>query len=504
MTAPDLPSVEGVEIYEEIGRGGFGVVYRGREQALSRDVAVKVLTTRLDADGRARFDRECTALGSLSGHPHIVRVYRSGTTAAGQAYLVMELERDSLARRVDGRPADWGTAVGWGVQLAGALETAHRAGVLHRDIKPENVLFSAYDEPVLVDFGIAAVRGGFETRSSRITASLAHAAPEVLNGVRASPSSDVYSLASTLYVALAGRAAFVSDADETLAPLIARVATARPPDLRPLGVPSGVAEVVERGLEKDPGGRPLTALAFAEALAQAAAAAGRTVRPAVVPSTPSSAAAATSAAAGAPAPDNETRPAPLRRPDPTPTPPPQPRAWRPLLAGTAGAGALAAGVAFLLLGPYPFGGEDVAPSPSPSLPSPSPSPTSLGVPVLMPDVAGLPREKAEQAVRAELAVLAVRSSSDVEAYQKAHLAYQVAYQDGHWPASQVAIWSQFPGPGERIEIGQVVTVVQWDKAYCDQHPEEYDLRGNWCYEQPPTRPVLTGYYDRRTNSGVSP
>lgn len=107
-----LPRIEGVELVEEVGRGGFAVVYRGHERALSRDVAVKVLLTRLDSVGLARFERECAALGSLSGHPNIVRIHRSGVTDAGQAYLVMELEHDSLARRASGQPVDWQTAVG--------------------------------------------------------------------------------------------------------------------------------------------------------------------------------------------------------------------------------------------------------------------------------------------------------------------------------------------------------------------------------------------------------
>jgi serine/threonine protein kinase len=277
-------AAEGLAIHEEIGRGGFAVVYRAHDTDFGRDVAVKVLQTRLDDDGLARFQRECAAVGAISNHPNIVAVHRSGVTDDGKAYLVMELlTGGSLASRASSDRFPWRQAVALGVALAGALETAHRAGVLHRDVKPENILFSAFQAPVLVDFGIAAVRGGYETRSSAITASLAHAAPEVVAGSRASAASDVYALASTVFFALSGRAPFSDDADETLVPLIARIATAPPPDLRVFGVPDGVAAVVETALAKDAGSRPVTAEAFAAALVDAAAEAGAEIAPAVLP-----------------------------------------------------------------------------------------------------------------------------------------------------------------------------------------------------------------------------
>ena len=101
----------------------------------------------------------------------------------------------------------WTTVVQIGVRLAGALETAHRAGIIHRDVKPANVLMSGYGA-LLSDFGIATVRGATETKSGMITASFEHAAPEVLDGSRPSVASDVYSLGSTMFAALAGAAAF--------------------------------------------------------------------------------------------------------------------------------------------------------------------------------------------------------------------------------------------------------------------------------------------------------
>lgn len=103
-----------------------------------------------------------------------------------------------------------------GVKIAGALETAHRLGILHRDIKPANILLSDYDEPALTDFGIARIQGGFETATGTVTGSPAFTAPEVLAGKSPSPASDVYGLGATLFCALTGHAAFERRSGEQL------------------------------------------------------------------------------------------------------------------------------------------------------------------------------------------------------------------------------------------------------------------------------------------------
>jgi non-specific serine/threonine protein kinase len=261
--------IEGLTDPEEVGVGGFATVYKAYQPAFRRTVAVKVLATlNLDDAARERFERECQAMGSLSEHPNIVTVYGAGFTTSGRPYLVMAfLPGGSLQERLerDG-PVPWQDATLYGVHLAGALETAHRAGVVHRDIKPGNVLRSSYGDAQLTDFGIARISGGHETRSGVITASMAHAPPEVLDGQRPTVSADVYSLGSTLFELMYGRPAFQAEDDESMVPMLRRILTQAPPDLRPLGVPDAVCEVIERSMAKDPTQRPSSAAQLGQEL----------------------------------------------------------------------------------------------------------------------------------------------------------------------------------------------------------------------------------------------
>lgn len=261
--------IEGYEDARVIGRGGFAVVYRARQRAFNRTVAVKVLSAAdLDTAALRRFERERVAIGTLSGHPNIVTVYDSGLTAAGVPFLAMEhLSRGSLADllRREG-PVRWQQVVPWGVRLAGALESAHRFGVLHRDIKPENVLLSNFGEPKLADFGIASVVGGPETRSSQLALSILHAPPEVVDGQSAKEASDVYSLGSTLITLLLGQPPFFDAGDESLARLLARIVDTPVPDLTTAGAPRSLQGVLETAMAKDPAERYPSALAMGRAL----------------------------------------------------------------------------------------------------------------------------------------------------------------------------------------------------------------------------------------------
>ncbi|GAA4471465.1 serine/threonine-protein kinase [Rhodococcus olei] len=253
---------------EEIGRGGFGVVYRCVQPSLDRTVAVKVLTADLDRENLERFLREQRAMGRLSGHPNIVDILQTGVTGSGRPYIVMPYHRrrslDALLRA--GGPMDWQDVLAIGVKLAGALETAHRLGTLHRDVKPANVLLSGFDEPQLTDFGIARVAGGFETSTGMVTGSPAFTAPEVLTGRTPTPAADVYSLGSTLFCLLTGHAAFERRQGEKVVAQFLRVTTQPVPDLRGDGVPADLATAIEWAMSVSPADRPPTAAAFGDAL----------------------------------------------------------------------------------------------------------------------------------------------------------------------------------------------------------------------------------------------
>jgi hypothetical protein len=261
--------VPGYTDLSEVGRGGFAVVYRARRTAFDQVVAIKLLTgTDVDDTALARFARERRAMGALAQHPYIVTVYDGGVAPGERPYLVMEyLPGGSLHDRLrrDG-PAGVPLALDVGVKVAGALETAHRAGVLHRDVKPANVLLSRYGDPLLADFGIARMSGASVTASGVVTASLAHAPPEVLDGEPATATADVYSLASTLFCLLTGHAPFVRSTDESMAPLLVRIFRDPVPDLRGRGVPPAVCAALERAMAKDPADRPASAAEFGHEL----------------------------------------------------------------------------------------------------------------------------------------------------------------------------------------------------------------------------------------------
>src|ERR1700740_319404 len=182
---PDIPAElrdAGLEDAAEIGRGGFGIVYRCAQPLLERAGAGKGLTADPGTENLDRFLREQHAMGRLSGHPNIVTILQVGTTNTGRPFIVMPYHAknslEALIRRHG--PLEWHETLRLAGKLAGALEAAHQAGILHRDVKPGNVLLSEYGEPELTDFGIARITGGFQTATGAITRSPAVTAPAVI------------------------------------------------------------------------------------------------------------------------------------------------------------------------------------------------------------------------------------------------------------------------------------------------------------------------------------
>ncbi|HEY0815744.1 MAG TPA: serine/threonine-protein kinase [Pseudonocardia sp.] len=289
MNAAPTPAVPGLENPEAIGRGGFGTVYVAEEPAFGRRVAVKILSQRIGDDkARRSFERECQAMGALSGHPHIVGVHRGGATERGEPYIVMDyLAGGSLADRVaQSGSLPWFEALDIAVLVAGALETAHRSGILHLDVKPANVLMSRFAEPVLGDFGISRLPGLTVTLDGKVRATATYSAPERLIGGDASVHTDLYALGATLFALLAGAPAFSGKPDDDVGTTIARVLRDPVPDLRLRGIPGPVADVVERLMAKDPAGRPASALDAAAELQAAQRATGQPVTRPVVEGRP--------------------------------------------------------------------------------------------------------------------------------------------------------------------------------------------------------------------------
>ena len=243
-------------------------MYRAFQPTFKRSVAVKVLTVEVDDQARRRFERECQALGALSEHPGIVTVHDAGFTRAGQPYLVMAyLAGGSLADRVTATgPLGWETTLRLGIQLAGALAAAHAAGVIHCDLKPANVLTTSSGTPQLGDFGIARIAGDQTGHSTGVTASFQYVPPEVIHGHPPTPAADIYSFGATLYELVGGRPAFPTRPDETLPSLVRRVLEEQPADLRAVGVPDQVAELIEATMAKDPAERPQSAAQLAQVL----------------------------------------------------------------------------------------------------------------------------------------------------------------------------------------------------------------------------------------------
>ncbi|MFE3056958.1 protein kinase [Nocardia sp. NPDC059239] len=258
---------EGFEDAELIGRGGFGAVYRCAERALERQVAVKVLRPESDGADLERFLREQRSLGRLSAHPNIVTVLHVDVTATGRPYLVMPFyRRGSLQDAIaDSGPLDYAAVLRLGVKLAGALETAHRAGILHRDVKPGNVLLTDYGQPELCDFGIAHMAdGAFETGSGEITGSPAFTAPEVLFGQPSTVRSDIYSLGATLFSAYTGHAAFERREGEDVVAQFIRIS--RHSAIPVEDLPEDLGRLISDAMARQPEDRPASARQFGDAL----------------------------------------------------------------------------------------------------------------------------------------------------------------------------------------------------------------------------------------------
>lgn len=251
--------IEGFENVTLIGRGGFSKVYRAHQVEFDRDVALKVLDIDAETEGaRHAFERECGLAGRLTDQPNVITVFRSDfVPGTGEPYIVMEFASGgSLAAAIAERGhLPVAEALDITIQIAGALESAHRHGVVHRDVKPENVVFRRSGQPALTDFGIAAVAGYAATSMSAQALTPLHAAPELFRGEASTPTSDVYGLGSTLFAMLEGHPPFGHLGDLPMAVLV-KVLSDEPPKVTSQKVPARLDAVIASMLAKTPEERP--------------------------------------------------------------------------------------------------------------------------------------------------------------------------------------------------------------------------------------------------------
>ncbi|MBN9168803.1 MAG: serine/threonine protein kinase, partial [Microbacterium sp.] len=261
---PDLPGFTYVDL---LGSGGFADVYLYEQHLPKRRVAVKVLLTdRMSSGSVSEFTSEANVMAMLSTHPAIVTIYQAGVAADGRPYLVMEYcPKPNLQVRYRREPFSIAESLRVGVQVAAAVETAHRAGVLHRDIKPANILVTEYNRPALTDFGIASTTSAAAESAGL---SIPWSPPESFaDAPRSDPRSDVWALGATVYTLLAGRSPFeLQGQRNSAADLIQRIETSPLPPLGRPDAPASLSRALERAMAKNAADRYTTALDLARAL----------------------------------------------------------------------------------------------------------------------------------------------------------------------------------------------------------------------------------------------
>jgi eukaryotic-like serine/threonine-protein kinase len=250
------------EIISRLGAGGMGEVFKARDTRLERNVAIKILPRELasNAQLRIRFDREAKAISQLN-HPHICTLHDIGKDDE-TTYLVMELiEGETVADRLTRGALPFADVIRYGAEIAEALDSAHRAGVVHRDVKPGNIMITKSGIKLL-DFGLAKDPSGLHiqnaeteqrplTQEGTVLGTVQYMAPEQLAGEASDARSDIFALGAVLYEMTSGKRAFEG---KTRTSLVAAILGGDPipiRDVQPLISPA-LQRLIAKCLEKDP------------------------------------------------------------------------------------------------------------------------------------------------------------------------------------------------------------------------------------------------------------
>jgi eukaryotic-like serine/threonine-protein kinase len=257
-------TVSHYRIVGSVGSGGMGLVYLAEDTRLNRKVALKFLppALALDPHARARFLHEAQAASALD-HPNIATVYEIGDWNDQLFISMAYYDGATLRHRLQHAPLPIAEAIRIAAQMAAGLAAAHRAGIVHRDLKPANVMLSRDGQVKILDFGLAKVSAGDAT-ATRITGpgvalgTVGYMAPEQALGDEVDARADIWALGVTLFEMLTGRLPFLAESAPAMLLAIGTHPAPRLQDLRP-DIPTEIARLVDRALEKDVGRRTLSA-----------------------------------------------------------------------------------------------------------------------------------------------------------------------------------------------------------------------------------------------------
>src|SRR5436190_9832516 len=262
----DLENIGRYRILQKLGSGGMGEVYLAEDTQLGRKVALKLLAQELtqNRDRLNRFDQEAYAASALN-HPNILTIYEMGDEA-GRHFIATEfVDGETLRHRLGGPPMDLSEVLNVGIQIAGALEEAHAAGIIHRDIKPENVMIRRSGHVKVLDFGLARLveksaaedtdteavtRALVQTDAGMVLGTSQYMSPEQARGKPVDARTDIWSLGVVLYEMATGRPPFHG---ETKTDVIVAIARNEPPPIARFA-PNAPAEfewIVLKALRKD-------------------------------------------------------------------------------------------------------------------------------------------------------------------------------------------------------------------------------------------------------------